>query len=149
MRPKFRVWSKKRNGWLTPEDSSLHCSSNWMMDIFSGEIIDFTQVDEEYHPDPEPKIFFEKGNIVNESPFVVQQWTGTKDKNGADIYQGDILEISWPGMLKYNDVVIWGKTNLNWYPNRPLTASITHETVSVKVVGNIFENSDLLNTKLQ
>lgn len=147
MKNKFRVWSKKRKDWLTSDDHSLHCSSNWMMNIFTGEIIDFTLVGDEYRPDPEPLSYCNGTKIFKESPFVVQQWTGLQDINDQDIYEGDILNYTISNH-KFTDRVVWQNNgwallSLNDDSGYPISASYRP-----KIIGNIFENSDLLNTTL-
>tara|TARA_R110000868_G_C10352599_1_gene716456 strand:- start:69 stop:398 length:330 start_codon:yes stop_codon:yes gene_type:complete len=71
----------------------------------------------------------------------IMQYTGLKDKNGVEIYEGDILE-RLVGGAKYTRkyTVEWVIDEANFYPlSEHLTAS------DREVIGNIHENPEFIN----
>lgn len=87
-----------------------------------------------------------KNHLVN--PDTIGQLTGLTDKNGKDIYEGDVVEweneatgINGKSKIRYSSrlaryEVQDGDT---WYQMNPITIKYT-------VIGNLFENPELLST---
>jgi len=94
-------------------------------------------------------------NGVNWYQFEMMQYTGLKDKNGKEIYEGDIVndmhdceqlhQIIWNGAkacferrnLKYDAM-------LKQYRQSPVSACVKTTSQGV-VIGNIYENKELLD----
>jgi len=88
---------------------------------------------------------------INNKDVVIMQYTGLKDKDGTEIFEGDIIEAvgGKSGML-YCGAVTWMKNTARF------SALIEGELVATilvtgrmqeglaKVVGNIYENPELL-----
>lgn len=83
------------------------------------------------------------------------QFTGLKDMNGRDIYEGDIVCVSDVyGDMLYVDVVIWGgnddypafdlKNHAVEYDSNALSSIFNGGCEIIKVIGNIHNNPELL-----
>ena len=89
------------------------------------------------------------GCIINtsfaepETNCVALQYTGLTDKNGKEIYEGDIIHLKF-GELNANLVVKWDKYMGLKYHNGGWT-SLVHVDTHGEVIGNIFEHENLLN----
>ena len=98
-------------------------------------------------------------NDISDDQWVLMQFTGLKDRHGKEIYEGDIVKVS-PDEGENWDVgeVIYGSyASFNVYLSKvgtgiksPLlnfcvgTMGIGCADIYIKVIGNIYENPELL-----
>ena len=123
---KFRAWDERGQQIIDNEELQMNCDG-------------FAAIDEE----------------GTEFPMdVIMQYTGLKDKNGIEIYEGDILVIEqhMPYVSKHKWIVEWCEINHCWGMYRDKnTRSYTWYSFSnlngfesdSKIIGNIYNNPEL------
>jgi hypothetical protein len=114
---KFRAWDTRAGGWVVN-----------------------TQIFSQFPTDT-------NGELQPVAPwFEVMQFTGLKDKNGKEIYEGDILE-NPKGSDGPASIVKWDEEGAYFHVFRGETSSgytLQGEVSRAVVIGNIYENPELL-----
>jgi uncharacterized phage protein (TIGR01671 family) len=83
-------------------------------------------------------------DVLPENDYVIQQYTGLKDKNGKEIYEGDILEYQSSRPKFTTCIVRWTKEGEDFHPGFVISNSYS-QYGEPEIIGNIFENKELLN----
>ncbi len=129
---KFRAWDRDKNNMLDPGYISLDGS---------GLQSYFNEAEELWYH--------------NDIDIILLQYTGLKDKNGKEIYEGDILDRN----DKLLCVVTFEDGKFGWnirYKNPELNQRQDYfgrsyanqeEASKLEVIGNIYENPELLKVK--
>ena len=122
---KFRAWSPSKKLWR----------EDWVMDSYE-KIIDLNK--ERYDDD-----------------LILCQYTGLKDKNGKEIWEGDVCRLSmisggeWVTENLHN-VVEFSRCSFVFSVGQrtiPLEWRWDKDTYRVEIIGNIYENPELLEEK--
>jgi uncharacterized phage protein (TIGR01671 family) len=140
---KFRIWDKQNKKWLE-NSSSLHCFSNWTICPFTGNLVDYVGAFgcDNFTASPAHGYYFEGAEVVREPRYVIQQYTGLKDKNGKEIYEGDIVSGEFYDTEYHHSETIKAEVVFN---NGAFNISIREwHKPSLKIIGNIFENPELI-----
>lgn len=141
---KFRVWCISGRQFLSQKD----------LDNFWVRPHDFNSCFMEWLPDWDGETVFE----MKETDFIYQQFTGLLDKNNKEIFEGDIVsQFISPHIANEDEFTKWvenGKPAIkihrlvkyDGFIIRPFSESPIYplEPKDVEVIGNIFENPELL-----
>lgn len=120
----FRAWDEKEKIML--DGDFIEENSTYTAGMSYGKLFIANQSDGEWYE------------------CIVMQWTGIYDKSGKQIFEGDILEIWYPGSgrphaKKIEQVVYRNDSACFVTPNVD-----DFNRANIKVIGNIFETPELL-----
>ena len=128
---KFRVWNKKTNNWVDGCAPSKTASCDGV-NLF-GETILLGQ-------------FMCGVSLEDLNDCEALQFTGLEDKNGKEIFEGDIIKAVKPST--YDRDIREELTGQVWYADdKALFAACGYKLfvlTEIEVIGNIFENPELL-----
>jgi uncharacterized phage protein (TIGR01671 family) len=130
---KFRAWDKHKKVMIPSKSLSFSYHNGKIFDVAVGDL---------QHCFPIPKENVE-----------LMQYTGLKDKNGKEIYEGDILSNSFGKKNLLMNVIVFehGSFKHKWIDRDVVRIRgqeqepIFHNVnVVFEVIGNIYENPELL-----
>lgn len=112
----------------------------------------------EFFNDGEMSGIFIDGDFYDKKEIALMQYTGIKDENGKEIYEGDIIEFSYDMFVgNFDTFVAKGKIvfeegafYVEVFENERTTEDEAYLLYSInldtiEVIGNIYENKELLN----
>lgn len=130
---KFKLWSK-RDGWCG--GFCVH-QSGLISTVINAEIIE---------PQHMAVADAHWKSLTDDGEYILCQFTGLLDKNGKEIYEGDVIKSI---ILRYPKeyTVVYSRSSFVLKENIPdddIRISMD-DSYEMDIIGNIYENPDLLN----
>lgn len=122
---KFRAWDKK-NKYMSGE-------KNWYFGIENDGSIEIYNC-------------FSNKNPTKKENIIIMQFTGLLDKNGKEIYEGDVIKHADPEMEDDGGQVVW-EDAIAGFTYGGECSSFPEKSWRYEVIGNIYSNPELINTK--
>ena len=139
---KFRAWDSLNKTFFVPIYEAYLGRLHDISISMSGQVIERT--------------IRECADIRNSDRFIIMQYTGLKDKNGKEIYEGDVLNVEYKDC---NDNTLFDTYKVEYIAPSFKMIAVNSEIFKsgsevfipgkineiAEIIGNIYENSELLN----
>lgn len=141
---KFRAWIDEETKWSGTEDVGMFTGFSFK-NIYAGN--------------DAADVICDDGRLIEEPDWdkiILMQYTGLKDINGKEIYEGDIVEFSFEyygeryhyitqnGIIKFTGLgfIFWVAEDEAYY----FTELNYDSEADIEIIGNIYENPELCHT---
>ncbi len=133
---KFRAWNKENKSWYHPiYEAHRGKLEEILMKPSTGHVVI------RKHPNKDTYL-----DATQHSRFILMQYTNFKDKNGVEIYEGDVVkdEISRLEVVWHTKTGTWGFHKKHKETADFFSLAMLEPEIKLEIIGNVHENKELL-----